>query len=109
MEDNRAQSEIGFWPSTGLVVVYAPPPERESESGLDLSQAESLDAHLPQRGTVVATGQYTSYALGEDVMIRRYVGIQMEVDGDRNYWILNEDANEILGRFDRSSPPSNGV
>lgn len=111
-ERYMGESEIGFYPHTNYVVVYAPPPSRdkeiETEDGkvkLDLSQADSLDASLPLRGTVVAKGAWVnSYDLGDEVLIKRYTGIQIEVDGDTDYWILNIINGEVLGRFDTTQP-----
>lgn len=94
-------SEIGFIPADSGIVVYTPPVERESEAGLDLSQADSLDASYPVRGRVVAFGPYVpdEYRIGTEVLVKRYVGIQMEVEGDPNYWYFDLNDRQVMGRF----------
>lgn len=94
------ESEIGFVPYGAGIVVYTPPVETKSESGLDLSQADSLQASYPIRGRIVATGPWSAYKVGTEVLVRRYVGVQLEVDGDPNYWFFNEDQDQVLGRFE---------
>lgn len=93
---------VRFTPFTSYLVVLADPIERSSESGLDLSLAESLDANFPLSGTVVAAGEFAAiyYDVGDHVMFRRYAGIQVAFNGNPNYWILEPAKGELLGRFD---------
>jgi co-chaperonin GroES (HSP10) len=95
------ETNIDFIPMENCVVVYTPPVEKRSEAGLHLDMVDSLDASLPVRGTVVARGPWTqdAYGLGADVLVRRYVGTQMVVDGDDNYWYFDLSQGHVLGRF----------
>lgn len=101
--EEKGQSDIPveeyFQPEYPYIVVYAPPPERKSASGIDLSAAESLDANLPINGTVVASSVHNSFEVGDQVLIRRYAGIRAEFNGEPNYFFLNTERGEVLGRF----------
>ena len=103
VEQSKPLTTIGFEPVDHIVIVHCPPVEKKSASGLDLSQVESLDANLPRVGTVVALGRDAKWRfnLGDQVLVKRYCGTQLAIDGDDNYWALKLNAytDEVLGRF----------
>lgn len=87
-----------FIPNYGLVLIQLIDEEKQSEAGLILDMAKSLDADLPLVGRVIAAGIPNDYEEGDLVLARRYTGIKVEVDGEEGY-LFNSNTH-ILGRFE---------
>lgn len=97
----QAASYIGFIPAPHTIVVYFPPKDiRRTAGGIHLDMVDSLDASLPMRGVVVAHGEFSGpYQLDVEVLAKRYVGTQIVVEGDDNFWVYDTNSSHILGYY----------